>query len=212
MKTIIFIIGLAVISLPAAAQDDRYREAMEKAITLVENASGQKEFLEAAGRFERIAGAEKTRWMPYYYGAYALVVMSFEVEDGNEKDRVLDRAQALIDSAMTLCPGESEIHVLQAFLYPSRILVDPMGRGMLYMEKIYASLETARALNPENPRTYFLEGVNKLNLPPAMGGGAEVARPVLEKAALMFSQFVPEDPLWPSWGKEAPMEELKKLE
>ena len=77
-------------------------------------------------------------------------------------------------------PKESELHVLQAFLYPSRILVDPMGRGMEYMGLILTSLETAKALNPENPRIYFLEGINKANLPPSMGGGSELAKPILE--------------------------------
>jgi hypothetical protein len=150
--------------------------------------------------------------MPYYYASYSLVVMSFEEEEGGQRDLLLDRAQELLDKALELEPLESEIHVLQAFLYPSRIMVDPMGRGMLYVEKMFTTLETAKSHNPENPRIYFLEGVNKLNLPPSMGGGPEVARPILEEALDKYESFHKPDPLWPSWGEEATRAELEKLQ
>jgi hypothetical protein len=138
--------------------------------------------------------------------------MSFDEADGEKKDLILDRAQALLDAALELETKESELHVLQAFLYPSRILVDPMGRGMEYMGLMFASLETAKALNPENPRIYFLEGINKANLPPSMGGGPEAAKPILEEAVAKFEAFNNSDPLWPHWGEEAARAELDKLQ
>jgi hypothetical protein len=185
---------------------------MKSAIEALDQATQPVEFMENAGRFERIANAEKSRWLPYYYASYSLVVMSYDEQDGGKRDLILDRAQELLDRAMELQPDESELHVLQAFLYPSRIMVDPMGRGMTYIEKMFASLETAKKLNPENPRIYFLEGVNKLNLPPSMGGGAEVARPILEEALSKFEAFSSNDPLWPRWGEDATRSELEKLQ
>jgi hypothetical protein len=202
---------LFTLLVSASGQEDRYNAAMKGAMELLDQASEPGEFTECANRFERIAAAEKNLWLPYYYASYSLVVMSFEEEEGGKRDLVLDRAQELLDWAMELEPDESELHVLQAFLYPSRIMVDPMGRGMLYVEKMFTSLETAKSHNPENPRIYFLEGVNKLNLPPSMGGGAEVARPILEEALEKFKAIDNPDPLWPSWGEEATRAELEKL-
>ncbi len=150
--------------------------------------------------------------MPYYYASYSLIVMSFDENDGNKKTRFWTGPRSLLDKALELEPKESELNVLQAFLYPSRIMVDPMGRGMTYMEKMFASLENAKKLNPENPRIYFLEGINKLNLPPSMGGGADVARPILEEALNKFEAFTNQDPLWPRWGEEATRAELEKLQ
>ncbi len=205
------IVTVTLISICAYGQEDRYTTAMKSAIELMDQASDPGEFAESANRFERIATAEKSRWMPYYYASYSLVVMSFEESDGGKKDQVLDRAQELLDFAMKLEPEESELHVLQAFLYPSRIMVDPMGRGMTYIEKMFTELETAKSLNSENPRIYYLDGVNKVNLPPSMGGGADVAKPILEEALLKFEAFNNPDPLWPNWGKEATQTELEKL-
>jgi hypothetical protein len=202
---------VAMTSISVYGQEDRYTTAMKSAIELMDQASDPGEFAESANRFERIATAEKSRWMPYYYASYSLVVMSFEESDGGKKDQVLDRAQELLDLAMKLEPEESELHVLQAFLYPSRIIVDPMGRGMKYMELMFTSLGTAKGLNPANPRSYFLEGVNKVNLPPSMGGGADAAKPILEEAISRFEAFSHPDPLWPHWGEEATRTELEKL-
>ena len=203
---------VALTSISVYGQEDRYTTAMKSAIELMDQASEPGEFVESANQFERIATAEKSRWMPYYYASYSLVVMSFDESDGGQRDLILDRAQELLDRAMELEPDESELHVLQAFLYPSRITVDPMGRGMLYFDKMFTSLKTAKSLNPENPRIYFLDGISKLNLPPSMGGGSEVAKPILEEALSKFLSFTNEDPLWPVWGEEATRAELEKLQ
>ena len=212
MRKQILILSILVFTLSAFTQQSKYQEAMLSAIASLEQAAGPDDYLACASRFERIARAEKSLWLPYYYASYALVVMSFDEADGDRKDILLDRAQELLDAALELAPDESELHVLQAFLYPSRILVDPMNRGMQYMELIYSSLARAKALNPANPRIYFLEGVNKANLPPSMGGGPEVARPILQEALAKFEAFQNDDPLWPGWGEEAARTELDKLQ
>ncbi len=212
MKKTTLLLTLILVSLSVYPQDEKYLKTMTQTIELMENASGSDEYLKCASQFERIAMAEKSQWLPYYYGANTLVVMSFDEPDGDQRDLLLDRAQQLLDQALELAPEESELHVLQAFLYPSRIMVDPMGRGMLYMEKMFVSLETAKALNPDNPRIYFLEGINKLNLPPSMGGGAEVAKPILEVASAKFAAFHNDDLLWPDWGEDENQAELDKLQ
>ncbi len=216
MKNRLFIVTIIVtitlVSFCAWGQEDRYTSAMTSAIDMMDQAKEPGEFVECANQFERIATAEKSYWLPYYYASYSLVVMSFDESDGGKKDQVLDRAQELLDRALELEPEESELHVLQAFLYPSRIMVDPMGRGMTYIEKMFTELETAKNLNPENPRIYFLEGVNKVNLPSSMGGGADAAKPILEEALAKFKAFENSDPLWPNWGEEGTKTELDKLQ
>ena len=211
MKTPLALLVLAFWSLHLIGQDNPYESTMLSTIKSLDQASGKEEYLKCASQFERVANAEKTLWLPYYYGAYSLILLSFEESEGAKKDLILDRAQELLDRALELEPDESELHTLQAFLYPSRILVDPMNRGMIYFEPMFSELEQAKALNPGNPRPWFLDGVSKLNLPPAMGGGPAVARPILEEAAAKFRSFKNDDPLWPIWGEEENRAELDKL-
>jgi hypothetical protein len=207
----LILIALITVTLNVSGQVDRYTSAMKSALEKMEQSSDPNQLVESANQFERIASAEKSRWMPYYYASYSLVVMSFDETDGGKKDLILDRAQELLDRALELEAEESELHVLQAFLYPSRIMVDPMGRGMKYIELMFTSLETAKALNPDNPRIYFLEGINKLNMPLSMGGGVDAGQAILEEALHKFEAFANEDPLWPNWGEGATHEELNKL-
>lgn len=214
-KNLVSLIGIflqfSLTGSPYLLAQDNYQSAMSEAIAALGQAAGPEEFLASSARFERIGLAEKERWLPWYYSAYALIIPSLEEPDGNRKDQLLDQAQEAIDRAFAIAPNESEILVLQAFLYPSRILVDPVNRGLIYMDKMQVALEKARKLNPDNPRIYYLEGVQKLNLPAAFGGGPEVARPILEKAMEKYAAFRPDDPLWPSWGEEHTRKELEKL-
>lgn len=210
MKTLTLLV-LAIWSINLSGQDNPYESTMLSSIESLDKAAGKEEYLQCVSQFERVANAEKTLWLPYYYGAYSLIILSFEETDGAEKDLVLDRAQEMLDRALELEPDESELHALQAFLYPSRILVDPMNRGMVYFELMFSELEQAKTLNPKNPRPWFLEGVSKLNLPPAMGGGPEVAKPILEEADAKFKAFTNDDPLWPDWGEDSNRAELDKL-
>jgi hypothetical protein len=212
MKTQLSLVALILFSFSVMGQDKSYESTMLGTIEALDKAQDKEEYLKCVSKFELVANAEKTLWLPYYYGAYSLILLSYEETDGAEKDLLLDRAQEFLDSALELEPEESELHALQAFLYPSRILVDPMNRGMTYFELMFSELEQAKALNPDNPRPLFLEGVSKLNLPPAMGGGPEVARPILEEADEKFNTFQHEDPLWPDWGADANQAELDKLQ
>ncbi len=211
MKKTFVILVFSLIAYIAFGGNDPYTSAMSSAIDKLNQCKLNEEYLESANRFERIALSEKDEWLPYYYASYAYIQMSFMEQDMPKRDKTLDKAQALLDSAMLIRPGESELHVLQALLYPSRILVDPMGRGMTYITRMFESLEIAKKLNPENPRIYFLEAINTLNLPPAMGGGAEPAKPIFENAREKFNAFKPESEISPDWGKEANESELAKL-
>ncbi len=215
MKNYLLIISISLFTINVSGQENSYTTAMKSALQQMEQASEPEQYLDCAMHFERIATAEKSLWLPYYYASQCMALMSFQVSNGEEKDQVLDRAQELLDLALKLetDPFEkSELHVIQAFIYPSRIMVDPVGRGGVYFEKMFASLETAKNLNPDNPRSFFLEGTYKLNIPAAMGGGAEKAQPILKEALALYEAFSRPDPLWPTWGEETTRAELEKIQ
>ena len=75
-----------------------------------------------------------------------------------------------------------------------------MASGANYSRKAAAAISIAEKLNPENPRVYYLRGSNLYHTPKFFGGGAENARPELEKAAALFESQKSSDPLKPAWG------------
>jgi len=210
MKTLLTMV-LATALITTVAAQNNYEKAMAVAVEKLNNAAYLSEFNESANTFERISLNEKEEWLPNYYAAYSTIVMSFQEQDAAKKEKYNEKAQQFIDKALEIAPEESEIHALQAFLYPSVIMMDPMNRGPVYIERMNKSLEKAIELNPENPRSYYLQAITVLNMPKEFGGGAEKARPLFEKAQEKFEVFTPTTPLSPTWGKEQTEQELSKL-
>lgn len=210
MKTVITLL-LSGIFFLSFATENKYQQAMTKAVEKLKYTSENKGFLEVANTFERISRNEQKEWLPLYYLAQCYIIVSYNEADATKKDALLDKAQAFLDRAFQLKPKESELFALQAFLYPSRIMVDPMGRGAEYVGKMNVALDEAIRLNPENPRSYYLRAITVLNMPENFGGGAEAAKPIFEMAEQKFESFKPATSISPNWGKEQNDAELAKL-
>lgn len=210
MKTL-FTLLFSVVLLSVSGQESKYEQAMLQALEKMNNAGDKSAFIEAANTFERINQTEKNEWLPLYHAAFCYVSIGHLEQDMSKKDPWFDKAQQFLDRAFEIAPQESELFVLQAFIYPGRMVVDPMGRGVEFMGKMNAALDKAIQLNPENPRSYYLRAITLVNMPEAFGGGPAVAKPIFETAKQKFDQFKPKSPIWPDWGKEMNEAELKKL-
>jgi len=210
MKTL-FILLFSVVLLSVSGQESKYEQAMLQALEKMNNAGDKSAFIEAANTFERISQTEKNEWLPLYHAAFCYVSIGHLEQDVSKKDPWFDKAQQFLDRAFEIAPQESELFVLQAFIYPGRMLVDPMGRGVEFMGKMNAALDKAIQLNPENPRSYYLRAITLVNMPEAFGGGPTVAKPIFEMAKQKFDQFKLKSSIWPDWGKEMNEAELKKL-
>ncbi|HAL80970.1 MAG TPA: hypothetical protein DCO83_01050, partial [Mucilaginibacter sp.] len=159
-----------------------------------------------------ISNNEKTEWLPLYYASFAYIMISFQEPENAKKDTYLDQAQKYLDQATVIEPNESELYLLQGFLYPSRMNINPMNRGIVYIGKMTASLDKALELNPDNPRIYYLRATMTFHTPEAYGGGAAKALPLYQMADEKFRIFKPKTELSPNWGKEINEAELKKLQ
>ncbi len=200
MKRIITItILLAIFGGSVLASN--YEETMEKNIRKMYTLTTPADLVNMANQFQRIAGVEKDEWLPRYYAAYCFVTSTLYGElSEDEKHRKLDMAQTEMDILSERFPAESEIHVLQAFLYELRIT--DISKGMKYSGMANEELAQAEKMNPENPRIYYLRGTNTFHTPKMFGGGPESAKPLFEKAAAKFETFKLQNNLYPDWGKE----------
>ncbi|KJF42935.1 tetratricopeptide repeat protein [Draconibacterium sediminis] len=196
MKTIITIL---LVVLSTTAFSSKYEETMKTNIDKLYQLHTSAELQVLANQFERIGNAEQDKWLPNYYAAYCFIRSTFFDEmDDDAKHAQLDKAQALVDQLMKTNDDESEVYALQALLYQIRIT--DMSKGAKYSMKASDAIKQAERLNPENPRVYYLRGSNTFHTPKFFGGGAEKAKPDLEKAAKMFESNQPTNPLMPTWG------------
>ena len=111
------IVLLSVLCASFAVANGQFEKAMGKNIPAMFSASDQASLQAVINQLDRIGDAEKNRWEPYYYAAYSYVVASFQEKKKNGRDKLLDEAQRNINSAKEIDSKESEIYVLQAFMY-----------------------------------------------------------------------------------------------
>lgn len=210
MKKLNALIGalFLFVSVSSFAQSDKYINAMKENLQkLSENFNENLQPVTA--QFERIAQAEQTQWLPYYYAAYFTALQTYVKPNTATSDGILDKAQTMLDEAFKLNPDSSECLVVQGFIHVGRIMVDPMSRGAEYSQLASAAFQKSIALNPANPRGYYMKGVTVLNTPDFYGGGKVPAKPILTLAMEKYEAFKPSSPLSPSWGKNQCQKQLE---
>lgn len=116
-----------------------------------------------------------------------------------------DRAALLADAAkrfeevVRAEPKNAEAHALLGSILGAMIGGSPF-RAMELGPASGRAMDRALALQPNNPRVLLLAGISALMKPAEFGGGAEVAEPILQRAASIFAQE-PADRPWPNWGR-----------
>jgi hypothetical protein len=203
---------LFLFSTIALAQEDRYTSAMQKNLLKMDSARTTEDFLKIANSFERIADAEKDKWIPYYQSAFCLLIASFTDSSAQKKDSDIDKADILLAKADSLQPNNSEIVTLKGFSAQARMVVNPMERWQKYGPLSNSLFDKAKELDSNNPRPDYLIGQATLNTPEQFGGGAKAALPILKTAMYKFNKFQPETPLSPNWGKQNLEQILKRIE
>jgi hypothetical protein len=82
---------------------------------------------------------------------------------------------------------------------------------MKYGPEADYNFKKAIELDSLNPRPEYLIGTGLFYTPEQFGGGPVTAKPVLEKSLEKYNQFVPENDLMPSWGREMVEGLLKQI-
>ncbi|MBT34537.1 MAG: hypothetical protein CMO01_33155 [Thalassobius sp.] len=207
MKKLIFtLLTLAFTYAVVLAQDNAYEAAVLENVQILDTAVTEATFLTMANNFERIALAEKDKWLPYYYAAFSKINQAMVTKDINDIDVLAQKANKYLEVADSLSPNNSEILCLKALSYSSRIKVDVMGRGMKFVSKSNSYLKEACAIDKNNPRAYYLLAQNLYNVPADFGGGPEAAKRLFDNSARLFAENIAdENTIKPHWGR-APLE------
>lgn len=201
MKRIVLLATIICFASFTFAQSDKYVSAMKANIALLDSMMLKNNGGEMSNNFERIADAEKTQGLPYYYAAYCKVTQAYSEQDNSKKDALADKAQELIDKAEVILGKEtSETAVIKSMIATARMMVDPQNRYMTYGPTSAEFIEKAKTLDSTNPRPVLLEAEGKFYTPEQFGGGKDVAKEYFDKANALNENFKPETELSPNWG------------
>jgi hypothetical protein len=203
------LISFVLAAISAGAQSDRFVSAMKKNLTLMDSAKTTADFQNVANAFERIGDAEKTQWLPYYYAGLALARIGW-MDQKLDKDANADKIKTLCDKAEAL-DKNAEICTIRNMAATQQMMVDPQSRWQTYGIEASTALQKGMALDPDNPRLYYLQGMSLFNTPEQFGGGKDKAKPVFEKSVALFKKAQPK-PLYPDWGKDQAEQMLAKCQ
>lgn len=194
MKTLILSL-LTLVSIQCFGQAN-YEKAMGEALTQWKSGKA----VEAMGKFERIAQAEKDNWIPKYYQALVGITQSFSIPDEAQKQKQIDQSIALIPSDEKQL--NAEWYVLKALALTSQLTIDPMATAMLLSPEIMDNYDKALALEPNNPRAISGRADFQINSKKFMGGDTKQECKDLEKAVSLFDQEKHDVKFYPTWGKD----------
>lgn len=176
----------------------KFETGMQKAFALW----GENKSTEAAAMFERIAAAEKTNWLPYYYVALVNVTDAFQTQDKDKIAALLAKAQEASDNALDLSPDNAELLVMQAMIHTAWIVADPMTNGMKLSGTVNEIYAKAMKIAPDNPRVVFHKAEFEIGGARYFGKDIKPMCDEIERAVTLFANFKPETPFHPNWGKE----------
>lgn len=210
MKKFTLLVTFCICIVTVFAQSEKYTSAMKEKIALLDSSKDVNTLKDISAAFERIGDAEKTQWLPYYYAALSLINAGnfiyvnnpSNAEELQKIDPLAERAEQLIDKADALNQNNSEIYAAKKMAATLRMMVDPMNRYMQYGAKAQQALETAKQLNPGNPRIYLLEGEDKFFTPEQYGGSKTEAKKLFEEALQKYDSFRPASDIDPNWGRD----------
>jgi hypothetical protein len=206
MKKIILMGAMALATISAQAQD--FKTVLEKTFLAFDTTWDQPTKIEQSNKLALIAKKWPDEWVAHYYVAYSKVNLAYMEKDNAKKDAYLDEADKEKEEAVSILKKENdETFVLAAMIANARMSVDPMARWQKYGAIFKESLESAKEINADNPRMYYITGTSKFFTPKAYGGGKKAAMPYFEKADGLFAKEAgtpaASDITKPHWGKKS---------
>ena len=192
-----------IMTIVLATKAQSFENTLKSSFTKFDTTTAIPAMTAAAAQLDMIAQKNPANWASNFYSAYAHIKLSYKLTDINQRDQFLDAADASLAKADKLLPNSEEVFILRAYSCKARIAVDPRERWKKYGDMYADFISKAKKINPENPRIYFMEGMEPFWKPKIWGGGKNKAKPYFLKARELFDKEDRSDILRPYWGRQA---------
>ena len=119
MKKVLSLLVASLMITAAFAQSEKYTKAMEALVPAVDTTRSVDGLTNLANSFERIANAEKTQWLPFYYAALCninIANMYFQLQQPDKIDPIMDKAEPMLIKAEELEKNNVELMCLKKML------------------------------------------------------------------------------------------------
>jgi hypothetical protein len=218
MKKTIFLITATIIMYATNYAQEAYTQQMQAIVTKLDNANTLKDYQQLANDFLRIADAQKTQWLPYYYAAFCNAKIGWLKQNddpdniesfANKADEEIKKAQSLLDTSKQK-KELSEVYCVLSMINRARVFINPQTYGPQYGPAASKYTYLAVQVIPDNPRALYLDGWEKFSTPKMWGGDKAKAKELLTTAKQKLDNSGSSG-IEPHWGKKEVEGVLKQL-
>ena len=194
------------ITYPTLAQSaDSLIISGKQMLQVGENAGDLDAMYAARATFERtLADTGLSAWGHYYIALADYRIAGLLGEES--KDQASEHLKVAVEhlkKATEIDPQAAEAYALLSSAYGLQIGLSPM-KSMLLGPRVGKAAQKAKQLAPDNPRVVLSAAISDFNTPKMFGGSKEKGLQGFQRAAELFAQEEPTDPVQPVWGhKEA---------
>ncbi len=199
-----FLLSLAFIfsiTYPALAQPaDSLIVSGRQMLQAGESANDLDSMYAARATFERaLADTGLSAWGHYYIALTDYRIAGLLEGESKDPSEHLNAAVEHLKKATEIDPQAAEAYALLSSVYGWQIGLSPM-KTMLLGPKSGKAIQKAKQLAPDNPRVVLNAAISDFNTPEMFGGSKEKSLQGLQRAAELFAQEEPTDPIQPVWG------------
>ena len=199
-----FLLSLAFIfsiTYPSLAQSgDSLIVSGRQMLQAGESANDLDSMYAARATFERaLADTGLVAWGHYYIALADYRIAGLLEGESKDPSEHLNAAVEHLKKATELNPQAAEAYSLLSSVYGWQIGLSPM-KSMLLGPRVGKAAQKAKQLAPDNPRVVLSAAISDFNTPKMFGGNKEKGLQGFQRAAELFAQEEPTDPIQPVWG------------
>ena len=167
---------------------------------MLESANDLDSMYAARATFERaLADTGLVAWGHYYIALADYRIAGLLEGESKDPSEHLNAAVEHLKKATEIDPQAAEAYSLLSSVYGWQIGLSPM-KSMLLGPRVGKAAQKAKQLAPDNPRVVLSAAISDFNTPKMFGGSKEKGLQGFQRAAELFAQEEPTDPIQPVWG------------
>ena len=167
---------------------------------MLESANDLDSMYAARATFERaLADTGLVAWGHYYIALADYRIAGLLEGESKDPSEHLNAAVEHLKKATEIDPQAAEAYSLLSSVYGWQIGLSPM-KTMLLGPRVGKAAQKAKQLAPDNPRVVLSAAISDFNTPKMFGGSKEKGLQGFQRAAELFAQEEPTDPIQPVWG------------
>ena len=167
---------------------------------MLESANDLDSMYAARATFERaLADTGLVAWGHYYIALADYRIAGLLEGESKDPSEHLNAAVEHLKKATEIDPQAAEAYSLLSSVYGWQIGLSPM-KSMLLGPRVGKAAQKAKQLAPDNPRVVLSAAISDFNTPKMFGGNKEKGLQGFQRAAELFAQEEPTDPIQPVWG------------